>query len=701
MVGKKKNGRAPGMRAARGIEHASADERITVGVSHPARDAKVFYESIGKAATIKNGTKMLRMKLLTKTQLIKTFCIQLVLFNALFFFTGCTFLQLREETKIIQNSTILVGTVSSAFSCENLPIVVAAYTKEKSKRQIVHYTTLHQVGPYELIVPKGNYSIVAFADKNRNLCYDMNEAAGQYVGAENVKAPGGGVVLDLDIVLSEPETVTVDFPVGSQVSFKQPGKFHSTSPGAIADLDDPLFSDTYGKKGYWMPLEFFKEVGGNIYFMDDYDPNKIPILFVHGAYGSPLGWKGFFEKIDRNRFQPWFYYYPSGASIESMSYLLFWKIYNLQIKYKFKDLFITAHSMGGLVVRSLLTDFGNALAFKTEFISISTPWGGDALAEKGVKYSPAVIPAWKDIQAEGEFIQSLYRKKMPPTVGHYLFFGYRGNRNPIRPNNDAVVTLSSLLDARSQAEAIKIYGFNEDHDSILSSEPVMAQYHALLTDLHAKSGHAVQAPGNMLPLEISFDSPKELPRPRPVLLLRSLEDKRAETVLYLSHEDRNCDVGPFPAGNYVVSLVANGFAPDPVSMPITIGEGAVPAVKFQMKPRQSLVGYIVNPSKKNLQAGVYREPDEKVKVQSINLRGADINRTLVPLKEDADYFDAYLAGMDFAIKSCFCFYGLPAGEYVLTITAEGYPQYSTNCTVLPGQYYSERYIEILLEDIIS
>ncbi|MBI5589258.1 MAG: alpha/beta hydrolase [Deltaproteobacteria bacterium] len=641
------------------------------------------------------------MKSLTKTQQTKTVHIRMVLSVALFFLTGCTFLHLREETKIIQYSTILVGNVSSAFSCNDLPIVVAAYTREKSKREIGHYTTLHQLGPYELIVPKGNYSIVAFADKNRNLCYDKGEAAGQYVGAEYVIAPAGGVVLDLDIVISEPETVSVDFPVGSPVAFDTSPKFHSTSPGAIADLDDPLFSEAFGNKGYWMPLEFFKEVGGNIYFLDAYDPAKIPILFVHGACGSPAGWKGFFEKIDRSRFQPWFYYYPSGASIESMSYLLYWKIYNLQIKYKFKELFITAHSMGGLVVRSFLTDFGNTLPFKTEFISISTPWGGDALAEKGVKYSPAVIPAWKDIQAEGDFIQSLYRKKMPPTVEHYLFFGYRGNRNPIRPNNDAVVTLSSLLDERSQAEAIRIYGFNEDHDSILSSEPVMAQYNALLNALYEKSAHTAQVPANMLQVEIAFDCPKELPRPRPVLLLRSRDNNHAETVLYLSQEDRKCEVGPFPSGNYVVSLVANGFAPDPVSMPIIIGDGAVPSVRFQMNPRKSLIGYIVNSSKKNYQAGVYRGPDEKVRVQSINLKGAGINRTLVPLKEDANYFDSYLAGADFAIKSSFCFYGLPAGEYVLTITAEGHRQYSTNCTVLPGQYSNERYIELLEEDITS
>jgi len=104
---------------------------------------------------------------------------------------------------------------------------------------------------------------------------------------------------------------------------------------------------------------------------------------------------------------------------------------------------------------------------------------------------------------------------------------------------------------------------------------------------------------------------KELPRPQPVLLLRSIDNKSAEILLYLSHEDSKCEVGPLPSGNYIVSLVANGFAPDPVGMPITIGDGIIPGVKFQMKPRGSFVGHIVSPSKQNYQAGVYREPDEK------------------------------------------------------------------------------------------
>ena len=124
-------------------------------------------------------------------------------------------------------------------------------------------------------------------------------------------------------------------------------------------LDDERFSAENGSQGIlgrdWISI---KKIGGNIFFLEEYDPEKIPILFIHGAGGTPKGWEYFVNNLDRSRFQPWLFYYPTGARLKAMSYLLFWKLYNLQIKYKFDTLYLTAHSMGGLVARSLIMDFG-------------------------------------------------------------------------------------------------------------------------------------------------------------------------------------------------------------------------------------------------------------------------------------------------------------------------------------------------------
>ena len=199
-------------------------------------------------------------------------------------------MQLREDDKTAKASIVLVGTVSSTLSFSEIPVVVAAYSKKDDKRTIVHYTTLHEPGPYELMVPVGIHNIVAFFDKNKNLIFEKGEPAGQILTAEKVSTPAGGVAGNLDIVLLEQNHTKIDFPVGFQIQPKAHKKLHSTSPGAIAQMDDFLFSDEYGEKGFWAGLEFFKEVGGNVYFLEPYDPEKIPMkeydfVFIDGPPG--------------------------------------------------------------------------------------------------------------------------------------------------------------------------------------------------------------------------------------------------------------------------------------------------------------------------------------------------------------------------------------------------------------------------------
>ena len=90
----------------------------------------------------------------------------------------------------------------------------------------------------------------------------------------------------------------------------------------------------------------------------------------------------------------------------------------------------------------------------------------------GLKYSPGVIPAWKDMGPHSDFVRSIYRRPLPEGIDFYLLFGHQGNRNPFRPNNDGVVTLESQLDPRAQSEAKMVFGFKEDHTSILYSKDV-------------------------------------------------------------------------------------------------------------------------------------------------------------------------------------------------------------------------------------
>ena len=507
----------------------------------------------------------------------------IILLLLCFVAASCTLVKLKKEVKETLESTILVGRVSTSFLGKG-PIVVAAYSKHQGKIEMApHYSILHDSGEFELEVAQGNYYVFAYWDKNSNLIYDPGEPAGQYGKPKLIPAPAGGAVLGIDFAIPA-KGGDIDLPHGYEISSVKPKKFHSRLAGAIMDLDDELFSEEYGGKGFWEPGTFFKEIGENIYFLEEYDPKKIPILFVHGAAGSPKGWQYFVDNIDRTRFQPWFFYYPTGARIQSMSYLLFWKLFNLQIKYKFNELYITAHSMGGLVVRSFIMDYGKYCPYVKLFVSLATPWGGDRMAEYGVKQSPAVIPSWIDMQPEGEFMKSIYSAKMSETISFYLFFGHRGSRNPFRSNNDETISLSSLLDWRSQSEAKRVFAFNEDHASIAFSKNILAQYNTIINTFDEKHHEPLHRTGGYLQLHFSYDYPIDGVRPWPALVLRPMGKKHAETVIYLSANDNGRKLGPFPSGDYSVSIYAEAVKPRGGNIPVSIESNKTKEINFVFTP---------------------------------------------------------------------------------------------------------------------
>jgi pimeloyl-ACP methyl ester carboxylesterase len=362
------------------------------------------------------------------------------------------------------------------------PVVVVAYEKKANAINIADYTVLDESGPYELMVSKGRYQVLAFGDENRDLVFEKDEPFGKYGDKMPSWIDAGEIEVTPEIAISAENKSTPDCPFGLSVSEDKPENLRTRPTGEIADLKDHIFDEGFGAQGYWSPRNFLREIGANIFLLEDYDPDKIPVLFIHGATGTPRGWRCFIESMNRSRFQPWFYYYPSGAPVKSMSNLLFLKLLKLRKKHHFDSMFIIAHSLGGLVARSFIMDFETRFPFVRLFLAIATPWGGDKMAGYGVRHSPVVVPCWRDLQPDGSFLYSLYHRRMPEGIDFYIFFGHKGNRNPFRPNNDGTISLASLLDPRSQSDAKRIIGFNEDHESILYSKAVLGKYNAILNE---------------------------------------------------------------------------------------------------------------------------------------------------------------------------------------------------------------------------
>lgn len=599
-------------------------------------------------------------------------------------FSGCTLLEVEKESKEVDSSTVLVGWVSETKKFTG-PIIVAAYQGKNESFSAVHCTQLHETGGYELIVPNGNYELLAFGDSNKNLRFDEGEPIGRYLGADSVKAVGTGVVGQLDIALKWGD---VQLPIAPGTGFSDCGiqQNHSTQAGAIVNLDDRLFSREYGNKAYWKPMEFYREVGGNIYFLEPYDPKKIPILFVHGAAGSPQDWRYFFEHMDRSRYQPWFFYYPSGAAIDSMAHLLSWKIFTLSLKYRFKKLHIVAHSMGGLVVRSFLLDHNRHAEKIGLFVSLATPWGGEPSAELGVKYSPGVVPSWIDMQPQGNYMQSLFKRKLPSSIDYYLLFGFKGGSNLLRPNNDGVVNLASTLRSAAQAEAKQVYGFDEDHVSILTSNQVVTQLETILDSAKGERPDDDQFTPGYVHVASSYSEGKQGPIAKESLWLRPIDRKHDVTFLPLSEGASKKKVGPFPPGEYEAGLVVQSFDAVPRRVRIRIRPGDTTNLSFKLNAQGNLWGYIGTASGKDqLPAGSYVPPDKSVEISLITISGGGIERKLVPTRlEKEEGFERFLAQEDLFAEGEFYFFNLPTGEYRLTVTAEGYLPYSDLYTVVPG-----------------
>jgi hypothetical protein len=121
-----------------------------------------------------------------------------------------------------------------------------------------------------------------------------------------------------------------------------------------------------------------------------------------------------------------------------------------------------------LVARAMLEGMGDdpdVLAFMT----IATPWGGMSSAELGVERSPVVIPSWRDLAPESEFLKAGNGRPLPAGIPHVLLFGYGGGSLLSREASDSVVPIRSQLDPRIQSRAQRVLGFDEDHVSILRS----------------------------------------------------------------------------------------------------------------------------------------------------------------------------------------------------------------------------------------
>jgi pimeloyl-ACP methyl ester carboxylesterase len=240
--------------------------------------------------------------------------------------------------------------------------------------------------------------------------------------------------------------------------------------GRILDWNDPRFSAEAGSVGMWQPATALNRYGLGIWFVEPFDPGRIPVLLVHGIGGTAANWKPLAARLDAKKFQVWVYAYPSGLRLADAAKALEAAVNDLHERYGFARLDVVGHSMGGLVARQYMLEAaerGHA-GWLRNFVTLSTPWGGQEAAALGVEHAPSAIPAWHDLQTGADFTRELMDKTLPANVRHSLGFTFNGGNNPLLPeSNDHTVSVASELMPAAQAGAAVMRGFDQTHGGIL------------------------------------------------------------------------------------------------------------------------------------------------------------------------------------------------------------------------------------------
>ena len=410
---------------------------------------------------------------------VSIFCLLVIFVLA----QACSYVGLTRDTRLAEQLALLSGpVVTPDGSLEG--VIVALFRDHSGRLELSKIDRLSaSVRGYVFILEASTpYVVVAFQDLDGDLAHDPGEPVGvlgderrlilksldlqegREIRLERTSPPEGADLVFTTADLDDLESV----PIAS---------------GDIASLDDPRFDPERGVDGMWQPMASVQDRGLGIYFLEPFDPERLPVLLVHGIGGTPRDFEALVENLDRTQFQPWIFNYPSGIRTQQAANALAGILRSLHNAYKFESLILTAHSMGGLVSKAALlklVEDGGGDDFVDLFVTFSTPWGGHSAAGNAVRFVPTVVPAWLDMRPGSDFLKTL-EAPLPSQIPHHLFFGYdTGHSLVMLYSHDTVVSLDSQLPLWAQEQATRLHGFNLDHMTILGAVASLERYGELL-----------------------------------------------------------------------------------------------------------------------------------------------------------------------------------------------------------------------------
>ena len=135
-------------------------------------------------------------------------------------------------------------------------------------------------------------------------------------------------------------------------------------------LKDPLLNQNLLATATLLNAQLADKIHG-MYMLEPFDPNKIPVVMVHGLWSSPVTWTQMFNDLRavpeiQNNYQFWFYSYATGKPFMVSAEQMREDLENIRLDFDpqgtsqaLNQMVLVGHSMGGLLSRMQVIDSGN------------------------------------------------------------------------------------------------------------------------------------------------------------------------------------------------------------------------------------------------------------------------------------------------------------------------------------------------------
>jgi pimeloyl-ACP methyl ester carboxylesterase len=217
---------------------------------------------------------------------------------------------------------------------------------------------------------------------------DADQVKEKLIRKENIQQGVGGALVGVRTLnppekfapakgITAPVTATLDFhSKDATLALRRPAKqptarvegkirpLNADFSGPISYYEPPANLLLVGLMGALRAAHYEKKTG--LYFLQPYDPDRIPVVFVHGLISTPFTWvqtiNGLLVDPEiRKHYQFWVFAYPTGNPVLYSALRLREELAKVDKLYpNHKGYVLVGHSMGGLLSQAQVTNVTRA-----------------------------------------------------------------------------------------------------------------------------------------------------------------------------------------------------------------------------------------------------------------------------------------------------------------------------------------------------